>query len=110
MPATARSGWSIPPPTIRPKELTVFPGRTVTIKDSAAYGLILTSGYGTFGTHDVATPSCIRYGQMTQDELFVTFEAASKGVTIVNRSATENLVILKHFGPGNPAAPSARIG
>ena len=31
------------------KELTVLPGRTVTIKDAAAYGLILTQGYGTFG-------------------------------------------------------------
>ena len=39
------------------KELTVFPGRTVTIKDAAAYGLILTSGYGTFGKHEVSTPS-----------------------------------------------------
>ena len=31
------------------KELTVLPGRTVTIKDAAAYGLILTQGYGTLG-------------------------------------------------------------
>ena len=33
------------------KELTVLPKRTVTIRDAAAYGLILTQGYGTFGTH-----------------------------------------------------------
>ena len=31
------------------KELTVLPKRTVTIKDAAAYGIILTQGYGTFG-------------------------------------------------------------
>jgi hypothetical protein len=88
------------------KELTVFPGRSVTIRDAAAYGLILTQGYGTFGKHEVETPSLIRYGQMTRDELFVTIDAASEGVRIINKSETENLVMLKHFGPGNPEAPS----
>jgi hypothetical protein len=81
------------------KELTVFPGRTVTIKDAAAYGLILTQGFGAIGKHDVETPALIRYGQMTSDELFVTFEAATNGVVVTNRSATEALVMLKHFGP-----------
>jgi hypothetical protein len=48
---------------------------------------------------DVETPTLIRFGEMTKDELFVTFEAARKGITIVNESETENLVMLKHFGP-----------
>ncbi|MGH9620093.1 MAG: hypothetical protein ACRD45_10365, partial [Bryobacteraceae bacterium] len=87
------------------KELTVFPRRSVTIRDAAAYGLILTQGYGTFGKHEVETPSLIRYGQMTRDELFVSAAAASEGVSITNKSETENLVMLKHFGPGNPEAP-----
>jgi hypothetical protein len=90
------------------KELTVLPGRSATIRDAAAYGLILTQGFGTVGKHAVETPSLIRYGQMTQDELFVTFDAASKGVVIENKSKTENLVMLKHFGPGNPDAPTSR--
>lgn len=90
------------------KELTVFPGHIVTIRDAAAYGLILTSGYGSFGKHAVETPSLIRYGQMTQDELFVTADAAKHGVVITNQSKTENLVMLKHFGPGNPEAPLGR--
>ena len=90
------------------KELTVLPGRTVTIKDAAAYGTILVQGYGTFGKHEIETPTLIRYGQMTKDELFVSAEAAANGVTIVNRSDAENLVFLKHFGPGNPDAPSSR--
>jgi hypothetical protein len=42
---------------------------------------------------------------MTSDELFVSADAANGGVPIANRSATENLVMLKHFGPGNPQAP-----
>ncbi len=54
----------------------MLPGRTVTIKDPAAYGLILTQGYGNIGKHEVETPTLIRYGQMTKDELFVTAEAA----------------------------------
>lgn len=86
------------------KELTVFPGRTVTIKDAAAYGMITTQGWGTFGKHEIETPSLIRYGQMTKDELFVSAAAAKEGVKITNRSETEDLVILKHFGPGNPDA------
>ena len=61
------------------KELTVLPKRTVTIKDAAAYGIILTQGYGRFGTLPVSTPSMIRFGQMTEDELFVTEAAALPG-------------------------------
>ena len=41
---------------------------------------------------------------MTEDELFVTEGAAREGVRIQNLSATDPLVILKHFGPGNPDA------
>ena len=87
------------------KELTVLPKRTVTIKDAAAYGIILTQGYGTFGGLQVSTPAMIRFGQMTEDELFVSAEAARAGVKIENRSEHDPLVILKHFGPGNPDAP-----
>jgi hypothetical protein len=90
------------------KELTVLPDRSATIRDAAAYGLILTQGHGAFGKTPVSTPSMIRFGQLTEDELFVTADAASAGVLIENRSATDPLVILKHFGPGNPDAESLR--
>jgi len=86
------------------KELTVFPGRTATVTDAAAYGLILTQGHGTIGRHHVSTPSMIRFGEMTEDELFVTADVASRGVRIENLSAAEPLVMLKHFGPGHPEA------
>jgi hypothetical protein len=39
---------------------------------------------------------------MTQDELFVSAETAKAGVLIENTSASDPLVMLKHFGPGNP--------
>ena len=90
------------------KELTVLPKRTVTIRDPEAYGLIVTQGHGTFGALTVSTPSMIRYGQSTEDELFVTAVAAQAGVRIENASDTDPLVILKHFGPGNPDAERLR--
>jgi hypothetical protein len=86
------------------KELTVYPGRQALIKDAAAYGMITVQGWGSVGRMDVETPSLIRYGQKTKDELFVTACAARQGVTVANRSDKEDLVILKHFGPGNPDA------
>lgn len=84
------------------KELTVMPGTTVTIKDSAAYGLIVMQGHGKLGVWDIETPALIRYGQLTNDEFFVSEKAAMEGVTIVNPSTTDPIVILKHFGPNNP--------
>ena len=86
------------------KELTVQPGRSVLIQDAAAYGLIVVQGWGSIGKMEVETPSMIRYGQMTKDELFVTAGAAKRGVQVSNRSDKEDLVILKHFGPDNPDA------
>ncbi|MGF6848712.1 hypothetical protein QFZ51_003947 [Chitinophaga sp. W3I9] len=84
------------------KELTVAPGATVVIKDSAAYGIILMQGHGKMGVWDIDTPALIRYGQLTNDEFFISEAAAVAGVKIVNHSATDPIVMLKHFGPGNP--------
>jgi hypothetical protein len=36
------------------------------------------------------------------DEFFVTEAAAKDGVVISNPSKTDPVVLLKHFGPGNP--------
>ncbi|SMD41570.1 hypothetical protein SAMN00777080_0095 [Aquiflexum balticum DSM 16537] len=84
------------------KELTVFPGQTVTITDNAAYGLIMMQGHGKMGVWDIETPALIRYGQLTHDEYFVSEKAASAGVKITNHSKTDPIVMLKHFGPDNP--------
>jgi len=84
------------------KELTVLPGRSVTVKDNAAYGMIMMQGHGKMGVWDIETPSSIRYGQLTHDEFFVSEEAARAGVAISNPSGTDPIVMLKHFGPENP--------
>jgi len=87
------------------KELVVFPESEVVIKDSAAYGLVVIQGHGRIGKFKAEAPSIIRYGELTNDEMFVTTEAAKEGIKIVNESSCEDLVILKHFGPDNPEAP-----
>jgi hypothetical protein len=84
------------------KELTVLPGKTVTIKDSACYGFITMQGHGTIGPWDIETPALIRYGQLSHDEYFVSEQAAKEGVKITNPSGTDPIVMLKHIGPGNP--------
>lgn len=84
------------------KELTVMPGEEVTIYDSAAYGMIMMQGHGTMGVWNIETPALIRYGQLTYDEYFVSEKAARGGVRIINHSHTDPIVMLKHFGPGNP--------
>jgi hypothetical protein len=44
----------------------------------------------------------IRFGQLTNDEFYVSENAARAGVRVTNPSETDPLVILRHFGPANP--------
>lgn len=84
------------------KELTVLPGETVVIKDQAAYGMILMQGHGKMGEWDMESLALIRFGQLTNDEFFVSEQAAKEGVKITNHSKLDSLIMLKHFGPRNP--------
>jgi len=83
------------------KELTVRPGGDVTITESDAYGFIAVDGHGDVNGLPVAALSSIRYGQLSHDEYFVTASAARDGVHVRNTSPSADLVLLKHFGPGN---------
>ncbi|MBQ8356487.1 MAG: hypothetical protein IJX39_01605 [Clostridia bacterium] len=83
--------------TVSAKRLTVLPGQTVTVRDEAAYGMILLQGRGKMGSWELETPTLIRYGELTNDEYFVTEKAAREGVKITNTSAIEPMVMLKHF-------------
>lgn len=64
--------------------------------------MIMMQGQGKMGVWDIETPSLIRFGQLTHDEYFVRELAALEGVKIVNHSKTDPIVMLKHFGTGNP--------
>ena len=88
------------------RELTVMPGARCTIHDAGAYGLIVTQGHGRIGNLEIDCPSTIRFGQMTQDEVFVSWEAAMAGVPFENHSGTDPLVTLRYFGPNvHPRMP-----
>lgn len=88
------------------KELTVEPGVKCTIKDKGAYGLIVVQGRGKMNGVTLDCPKLIRFGELTEDEVFCTEEAARAGVTFENTSDVEALVALRYFGPEiNPDAP-----
>lgn len=80
------------------KELTIEPGASCTIKDSAASGWITVQGKGRIGNLPLQTPAMIRFGATTEDEVFISHEAATRGVKIVN-DGSEPLVGLRYFGP-----------
>lgn len=87
------------------KELTVDPGAKCKITDPGAYGLITVQGVGRINKFRLESPSMIRYGELTEDEVFVTEDAAKAGVEIENTGAGP-LVMLRYFGPGaQPDAP-----
>jgi len=88
------------------KELTVQPGVTMTLNDNGASGLIVTQGRGRIGNLPLECPTLIRFGEMTEDEVFITEPAARQGVTIENLGKECPLVMLRYFGPDvNPQAP-----
>jgi hypothetical protein len=50
------------------------------------------------GRLDLQTPAMIRFGAETEDEVFISFEAATQGVAIEN-TGSEPLESLRYFGP-----------
>ena len=91
------------------KELRVMPARSVVIRDAAAYGLCVIQGHGRLEEWALESPTLIRFGGLTNDEYFVGEGAATAGVRVTNESGCEELVMLKHFGPGNPDLADRRV-
>jgi hypothetical protein len=88
------------------KELTVDPGAKCTIKDGGAYAWITTQGLGSIGNMRLQTPAMINFGDLTDDEVFVTAKRAAEGVEFEN-TGDEPLVGLRYFGPNaQPDAPA----
>ena len=80
------------------KELTLEPGAKCTIKDPGSSGWITVQGKGRMGKLNLQTPAMIRFGQETDDEVYITAEAAARGVVVEN-TGSEPLVGLRYFGP-----------
>ena len=62
------------------KELTLEPGAKCTLQDPGASGWITVQGRGRIGRLAIQTPVMIRFGADTEDEVFITHEAAQRGV------------------------------
>jgi hypothetical protein len=80
------------------KELTIDPGARCVLQDPGASGWITVQGRGRMGSLNLQTPAMIHFGQETEDEIFITFQAATEGVEIEN-TGCEPLVGLRYFGP-----------
>lgn len=80
------------------KELTVEPGAKVKLQDPGASGWITVQGRGRIGRLALQTPTMIRFGQETSDEVFISHQAAARGVQVEN-TGDEPLVALRYFGP-----------
>ncbi len=80
------------------KELTLEPGAKCTLKDPGASGWITVQGRGRMGRLNLQTPAMIHFGEATEDEVFISHEAAAAGVEIEN-TGSEPLVGLRYFGP-----------
>src|SRR5262249_36867394 len=79
-------------------ELTVLPGRSTTIKDPGAYGLIVVQGSGTIGALDVDCPNFIRFGEVTKERSFAASRRAGEGVAFKTPGGGP-FVTLRYFGP-----------
>jgi hypothetical protein len=91
------------------KELTVQPGVKCTIRDNGAYGLTVVQGRGRMNRLTLNSPKMIRFGELTEDEVFCSEPAAKGGVVFENTSEAEDLVVLRYFGPdANPDAPELK--
>lgn len=80
------------------KRLTLEPGARCTLKDPGPSGWITVQGKGRMGRLNLQTPAMIRFGAETEDEVFITHEAATRGVEIEN-TGSEPLEGLRYFGP-----------
>jgi len=80
------------------RELTLAPGARCRLDDPGASSWITVQGSGRIGKLPLQTPAMIRFDEDTADEVFITDEAAKRGVDVEN-TGDEPLVSLRYFGP-----------
>jgi hypothetical protein len=80
------------------KELTIDPGAEMMLRDHGPSGAVCVQGRGRLGAWDIESPNMIRFGEVTQDEFFISDTVAKAGVRVRN-TGHEPLVILRYFGP-----------
>jgi hypothetical protein len=80
------------------RELTVAPGATCRLCDPGASSWITIQGAGRIGLLALQAASQVRFHNDTEDEVFITAEAAAAGLEVRNTGA-EDFVSLRYFGP-----------
>lgn len=85
------------------KELTIQPGAKCVLQDHGASSWITVQGSGRMGSLNLQTAAMIRFGANTEDEVFISHEAAMAGIEIHN-TGSEPLVGLRYFGPDTHAS------
>ena len=60
--------------------------------------MIATQGSGWIGKQRLQTPVMIRFGELTEDEVFVS-QPAARDVVVYDNTGSEPLVTLRYFGP-----------
>jgi hypothetical protein len=80
------------------RELTLEPGARCRLQDPGASSWITMQGTGRIGKLPLHTPVTIRFHEDSEDEVFITAEAATRGVEVEN-NGVEPLVSLRYFGP-----------
>lgn len=80
------------------RELTIKPGAKCTLTDVGASSWITVQGKGKMGALELQTPVILRYGETSNDEVFISHNAATAGVEIEN-TGVDDLVGLRYFGP-----------
>ncbi len=80
-PATTGSsaGWSTSHRSSAQRSSRSSRASTVTVRDTDAYGCIVVQGTGSLNGHAIASPTIIRYGQLTEDEYFVSEAGRPRG-------------------------------
>ena len=68
------------------------------LRDHGPSGVVCVQGRGRLGAWDIESPNMIRFGEVTQDEFFITDTVAKAGVRVRN-TGHEPLVLLRYFGP-----------
>lgn len=81
------------------KELTVDRGGEIIVQDEGACGILVVQGSGKIGPFRASAPTYVRYGDMLDDEFFVSHDRATEGYRVRN-DGVEPLVLLRYFGPG----------
>ena len=84
--------------------MTLAAAGTLTLRHPQAFALLCLHGHGLVNRVAVHQHASLSDGRLLPYELFVTGEAARRGVQVRNSSDGERLVLLQIFGAGHGAA------